>query len=259
MVKRSDIESFSIQDLPPLSSITDVRFTGPPLEDGPLPAVIYFALSARESLQLDPINQPVQFLPRDKIRVFSLTLPGHGPGFLNKKAMQYWASKLADGTSLAEMFLSDTLTVLDFLLSKKWINEKVYAAGLSRGGFAALHLAARSTIIKGVATFSSVTNLQAMPEFSLVPSANNYSLFHSASSLVGKPLFFSIGNNDERVDTQSCIELCSALIKANKDAGKRHIPVELHVFPSVGNKGHGTPPERFANGAQWLEQQLFSS
>ena len=55
---------------------TKAFFVGPPLEEGPFPTLIYFALSAEDSLQCDPFNQPVQFLEGLPLRIFSITLPG---------------------------------------------------------------------------------------------------------------------------------------------------------------------------------------
>ena len=56
---------------------TQAFFVGPSLEKGPLPTLIYFALSAEDSLQCDPFNRPVQFLEGLPLRIFSITLPGH--------------------------------------------------------------------------------------------------------------------------------------------------------------------------------------
>ena len=46
------------------ASNLEVYFTGPPIEEGPRPALFYFALSGHQSLTLDPFNQPgVEYVP----------------------------------------------------------------------------------------------------------------------------------------------------------------------------------------------------
>ena len=72
-----------------------VSYIGPDLMEGPLPSLFYFALSEQESLFLDPYNQPVVFLSSYPIRVFSMTLPGHGSGLHSKDAMHFWAREMA--------------------------------------------------------------------------------------------------------------------------------------------------------------------
>ena len=45
-----------------LTSDIQLEYLGPSINLGPLPAVFYFALSATDSLSLDPFDQPAVYL-----------------------------------------------------------------------------------------------------------------------------------------------------------------------------------------------------
>ncbi|MEK7340133.1 MAG: hypothetical protein AABZ92_05425, partial [Verrucomicrobiota bacterium] len=55
-----------------LASDIQLEYLGPSVDLGPLPAVFYFALSARDSLLLDPFNQPAVYLSQFPLRIFSI-------------------------------------------------------------------------------------------------------------------------------------------------------------------------------------------
>jgi len=38
----------------------------------------------------------------------------------------------------------------------------------------------------------------------------------------------------------------------------RTSPIEMHIVPSIGLMGHGTSPETFQAGAEWMQQELLS-
>jgi len=68
-------------------------------------------------------------------------------------------------------------------------------------------------------------------------------------------LLYLIGNYDTRVGTEKCFQTIQELTEASIEAGIRTPPVELIIGPSIGHKGHGTPPERFKAGIDWLRRQ----
>jgi len=84
----------------------------------------------------------------------------------------------------------------------------------------------------------------------------NYRLSHIRSFLKDCPLFLSIGNNDERVHTHKLIHFYEQMIDEKKKEQQRSIPLELHVFPSIGMYGHGTSDHIFSLGATWMNQVL---
>ena len=83
-------------------------------------------------------------------------------------------------------------------------------------------------------------------------------LIHLVEQLVGKNLFFFIGNRDKRVGTRECYQFIEALTEASYAHGLRSPPVQLKIYPSIGHKGHGTPPEIFRAGSTWLANILTS-
>src|SRR6185503_18464661 len=77
-------------------------YLGPDLKMGPLPALFYFSLSGPESLSLEPYNHLPQRLKKERMRTFSLTLPGHEEGLNKFHAMKYWADSIREGSYLLE-------------------------------------------------------------------------------------------------------------------------------------------------------------
>lgn len=239
---------------------TSIYFRGPAKEAGPLPALFYFALTGAESLTLHPFNQPVQCLVSKKLRVFSLTLPGHGPDLDPTKAMSYWARHMEEGDDVIGQFLDDAKQQLNFLIDEEYIDPaKVGVAGLSRGAFIATQLAANTRRIQAILGFSPVTRLSTLKEFSSPTAAalaHHYDLVNVVESLSNKILRYYVGNYDKRVDTRSCFDTVTAVVDAAIAQQIRSPKIELILFPSIGHRGHGTPPEVFADGARWMENVL---
>lgn len=239
---------------------TDIYFTGPPKEAGPLPALFYFALTGTESLTLHPFNQPVQCMASETLRVFSLTLPGHGPDLDPTAAMGYWARHMEEGDDVIGQFLDDAKQQLNFLIDEEYIDPaKVGVAGVSRGAFIATHVAAKIRKIKVILGFSPITRLSTLKEFSSPAAAtlaSHYDLANVVESLSNKILRYYIGNYDRRVDTRSCFDTVTAVVDA-AIAQQIHSPkIELILFPSIGHRGHGTSPEVFVDGARWIKNVL---
>lgn len=232
---------------------------GPSRESGPLPALFYFALSGEESLKLDPYNQPVLYFGSPNCRVFSFSLPGHGPGYNNLTAMQMWAQGLGDHPHFFEEFFNEVLQNIHYLIREGWIEaDKIAVAGLSRGGFIATHLAARDPLLKTVVGFAPLTKLSVLEEFRET-SNHPLDLIHLAESLAGKSIRFYIGNRDIRVGTRACMECILAYTEASYQKGQRSPTVELIVNASIGHKGHGTAPHVFEDGANWLYRRCLKS
>ncbi len=212
---------------------------GPDLNAGALPAFFYFALAGDESLIQDPYNQPVKFLSCCNLRIFSLTLPFHGPGFDPKLAVQSWTPE-----ALNE-FLDQCHACVAFLIEKGYIDTKhISAGGLSRGAFIATHLAARNPDVKIVLGFAPMTQFPAMELNHLIPH------------LIYKKIRYYIGNHDLRVGTEHCFSFIKQLADTAYEHGIRSPQAELIISPSVGHKGHGTLSNTFLDGANWLKTQL---
>lgn len=235
-----------------------IHFRGAPLEEGKLPAFFYFALSGDESLQLDPFNQPAAFLDSYPIRVFSFTIPEHGEGLKNTEAMSRWAEMIKAGEDPLTPFFEQCLENIDFLIQHDLVDEeKLAVGGLSRGGFVALHLASRDPRLNKVVGFAPLTSIRTIQEFSdILNTPIGQSLELNKEGLIGKNIRFYIGNRDLRVSTDACYQFVKDLTELSYDNKVRSPDVELIISPSIGHKGHGTPPHIFKDGAEWIASLL---
>ncbi|OGN56049.1 MAG: hypothetical protein A3D96_01770 [Chlamydiae bacterium RIFCSPHIGHO2_12_FULL_44_59] len=231
---------------------------GPALDHGPLPSLFYFAISGPDSLCLDPYNQIVQFLAGHMIRIFSMTLPGHENGLPAEGAMKIWAEDFLKGRNCIETFLQTLDQAIDFAIREKFVDPtKLACAGLSRGGFIASHLAARDTRFRYLLFFSPLTKLSAIKEFKGHPNlalASQLDVIHLADSISDRHIRLYIGNDDTRVGTRHCFDYAMKIVEKKKT---RSAHVELVIYPSIGQMGHGTPPEIFSLGADWIRTLLL--
>lgn len=240
-----------------LADGTTVFFRGPDLDKGPLPAVLYFALSGRESLFVDPYNKPAEVMEQGGIRVFSIDLPFHGEGFDNLAAMGLWVEALQKEPFFLASFIHRCRQVLDFIIIQKYANpEYLGVAGLSRGGYVATLLAASDDRIRAILGFAPLVDLSCLNEYHAIQPHASHKLKELSQELTRRQICYFIGNRDERVGTSSTFACIQAFTEANYQAGVRSPPVELHLFPSIGHKGHGTPVEIFEKGANWMLAQL---
>ncbi|QVL58155.1 MAG: hypothetical protein KFB93_03495 [Simkaniaceae bacterium] len=230
------------------SGNTKVLFSGPPLEEGPLPTLFYFALSAEDSLQRDPFNQPIQFLEDLPLRIFSLTLPAHENNLPPENAMNIWEDRMKAGDTVIPPFIETVQKAITHI--KPYIKEgKLGVAGLSRGAYIACHVAAVCPEISYILGFAPLTQFRA---------AKNLDLETLIPTLYNRNVRFYIGNQDSRVGTDHAF---SFIYKLAAEAHKNRIrssPIELFISPSIGYQGHGTSPEIFKAGAEWIKGALLS-
>jgi hypothetical protein len=238
----------------------DVAFVGPPLTAGSLPILFYFSLSAKESLTLDPFNQPVAYLSELPMRIFSITLPGHEDNLPPTEALNVWAGAISQGRNIVEEFVKKVQSVIHTLEMNGSLHPgKVAVAGLSRGAFMATHAAAAIPQITTLLGFAPLTVLKEAKEFhtlSEYPLVNSLSLEHLTEKLIHKDVRFYIGNLDTRVSTAQCFHFIEKLAQSAHRLGIRSPQAELFIGPSIGKDGHGTSKEVFHDGAQWIAQKL---
>lgn len=238
----------------------DLFHVGPALDHGPLPSLFYFSLSGPDSLQLDPFNQPVQFLRGKMIRVFSMTLPGHENGLSPLKALSLWAEDFGKGQDPFSPFLESAQIAIDFAIRERFVDpDRIAFAGLSRGGFLAAHLMARNEKARFLLAFAPITKLKYAKEFSSLkdlPAVQNYDLEHLSESLYNRHVRLYIGNCDTLVHTRSCFDFAMSLVSQGEKNKIRTPQIELFITPSIGRMGHGTSPEVFQQGAAWIESCL---
>jgi predicted esterase len=240
-----------------------VYFLGPPFEEGPMPCFMYFSLSGEESLSLSPYNHPILPFLGEKIRVFSITLPAHGPGFDKFKAMDLWSDWAYESKDFLSPFLADCVSIIAWLVHQHIVDShKLVLAGLSRGAFIATHIAARLKSCKALLGFAPMTTLTTIQEFidkkdhKFITQMQTWDLQHIAPlCLHVNHCRFYIGNRDMRVCTDACFSFIRSLADCAYDKRSK-ISVEMRIYPSIGHKGHGTPPQIFEEGGQWLKRFL---
>ncbi|MDN3505846.1 MAG: prolyl oligopeptidase family serine peptidase [Simkaniaceae bacterium] len=239
-----------------LRSDIEVAHIGPSFDKGRLPSVFYFALSAEESLNLDPYNQPAVYLANKGVRVFSLNLPAHGPNLIATDAIRVWAEEFRQGKDPLAPFLKNARFAIEALIEKGLItSEKIGFMGLSRGGLIS-SLVATEFDVCAILGFAPMTVLSYAKEFASEDEAKDYSLFNHIDTLCKKSIRFYMGNRDTRVGTDKCYELALQLANRAYEKGSRSPPIELIVAPSIGHMGHGTPKATFEAGADWLGRKL---
>jgi len=235
----------------------DIFYRGPELAKEPLPAFIYFALTGYESLHLEPFCQPATLLEETNVRVFSFTLPSHGVDTNPRNAMLHWGERLAKNENFVEDFTTQCIENLDYLVAQGHINtDHIATGGLSRGGFIATHLAARDRRVGTVLGYAPLTRLDALGEFQDNALVESLALVQQVDQLVDKHVRFYIGNRDIRVSTEKCFEFIHTLADTAYQKGFRSPTAELMISPSIGHKGHGTPPHIFQDGVDWLKSRL---
>lgn len=233
-----------------------VYYVGPSLDAGPKPTLFYFALSGEDSLQRDPFNQPVQFLKESPIRIFSMTIPGHEDNLPPENAIRVWAEKMAKGEAVIPHFVGCVKEAITFL-TPYFIPGKLAIAGLSRGAFIACHVAAICPEISYILGFAPLTKLSYAKEFQGT-CEESLNLEHLSAKLCDRTLRFYIGNLDTRVGTEHTFSLIQKLAKAAQEAKIRSPPIELIISPSIGFQGHGTGPDTFQNGVDYLKARLLA-
>ena len=234
-----------------------IAYIGPDFSMGKMPAIIYFAVSREETLTLDPFSQPVQLLESKSFRVFSFTLPCHGEGFDKMRAIQEWADQLKTNPDLFSDFIKSCSNEIDALVEKGIIDaDHIATFGLSRGGYFAALLTAFNSKIKTILAFAPLTKFSHLHEFQNGFDYNSIELSNNYEKLFNKELRFYIGNRDERVGTECCFEFIKELTDKSYENGIRSPKVELILFPSIGMKGHGTSPNIFQDGINWLLSKL---
>lgn len=193
------------------------------------------------------------------IRIFSLTLPGHENGLPATGAMQIWAEDIEKGIPSIQNFLDSAQQALDFAIRERFASpDKLAVGGLSRGAFMAAHLAARDKRFRHLLGFAPLSRLSKLKEFHPLaenPAVHRLDLTHLANPLSDRHVRLYMGNDDTQVGTRECFDFATAIVKQKKT---RTSHVEFLMYPSIGKNGHGTPPEIFKQGADWIIHNLIS-
>lgn len=198
-----------------------VRVQSPPPDRlAKRPMLLLFLSADRQSSMPDGrYGSPGRLFLEQGHRVVSFDLPAHGERVdKHGSSIAGLAALVAAGEKPFDVLVADGRAVIDECL-RRGLAEKggVVVAGVSRGGYCALRLAAADERISAVAALAPVTDWRAVTEFAAIkdrPETAALTLAHFAPQLAGRRVYVAIGNFDLRVSTDACTRFVLALLKA---------------------------------------------
>jgi dienelactone hydrolase len=224
-----------------------------PAAPAPDPALLLtFSGTRQMSTERSPYVMAAQAFTSAGHYALSFDLPCHGDRIdVHGEGIAGFCADLIAGGDPFARFIADGKAAIDACLERGiGSSGKIFAYGISRGGYCALRLAAADPRIRGVAGIAPVTDWRVLKEFAQVrdrPVVEATVLDHVAPALARRPVFMIIGNRDARVGTHCCLRFAQRLFEA--EAGQNASASELHVIDSPG---HGLPDEGYLAGAQFL-------
>ena len=222
---------------------------------GPAPLLFQFGGTIKDALTNPDFCRSSDLLIERGWRVVSIDLPVHGTEVREGETewdMNGWRKRLERGENLMADFMRRGTAVLDHCVAQRIADpDRIAAAGSSRGGFSALHLAAADGRPKWIGAIAPLTKLTVPREFEpaqYLTAARALAVHNLVDKLVGKSVWICIGNDDQRVGTDSTIEFSRRLVETNKGRGLE-ADVELHV---LNYDGHLSTPADHDALAAWL-------
>lgn len=203
-----------------------VQMQSPPLEKlAKHPLLLVFLSADRHSSMPDGrYGGPGRIFLEHGHRVVSFDLPAHGERVDRHGAgIAGLAALVAAGEAPFDRIVADGRAVIDECLRRGWAEEgRIVVAGVSRGGYCALRLAAEDMRVGAVAAFAPVTDWGMLAEFAVQrksPAVAALKLSRFADRLAGRRVYLAIGNLDLRVGTDSCTLFVLALNQAERVRG----------------------------------------
>ena len=226
----------------------------------PAPTLFIFGLGLKEMESSPYLTEVGRLLAKHGYLFVALDPPCHGEDVKKGEPGQLlgWRRRLEKGTPFIADFTKQASSVLDHLIQEKFTDAaRVAASGVSRGGFLAFHFAAADDRIKAAVGFAPVTDLLALSEFKGLEkneAVRKLALHEIAPRLTSRPVWISIGNNDERVSTESAIAFTRRLVALSAAKNKdQAAPIDITVGASLGHRDLDHSHER---AATWIRQQL---
>lgn len=223
--------------------------------------LVTLAADKETSLYVEPYNLTAQRFLEAGHRVVSFDLPSHGARIdENGEGIQGFRNTFVQGIDPFQLFLEDARAVIDRCLADGLAQQgRIMACGTSRAGYLALRLMAADPRVSAAAAYAPVTDWRHLSEFASERECEDLAamrLSEFADGMVGRPIFFVIGNHDERVSSESCCRFYLELIAANRNQGMddSHINFQVQDVP-----GHASQPAWYAAGADFLLRALPNS
>jgi dienelactone hydrolase len=223
----------------------------------PDPALLLtFSSTGRDSLTTAPYDESAKAFVAVGHRALSFDLPEHGdrvtPG--REAGIAGMCQALVAGKDPFELFVADGRAAIDACIERKLARAgRIFACGVSRGGYCALRLAAADPRIGGVAGFAPVTDWRPLREFAQVKSRADVAalaLDNYAAKLAGRPVWLAIGNRDDRVGTECCTRFAMRLFEAEAGLGLRASRAWFQVVDD--SEGHSLDMRWRRAGAEFL-------
>lgn len=224
----------------------------------PAPTLLVFAGAIEDTLGNDVYNRIGRLLVEQGWICVALDVPCHGGDHRQgePEGIQGWATRIKQGEDVMAGLAGHTRELLDYLIAEGYTDpRRIAAAGTSRGGFSALHVAAADPRIRCVAAFAPVSELAIVDEFASLRDnelLRSLDLFRHSEKLADRPIWLCIGNGDERVGTDALIKLARELTAA-ADRLQKPSDVDLHV---VNSRGHSIHPTAHEEAAAWVAKQF---
>lgn len=235
-----------------------VRVQSPPpgqLAARPL-LLVYLSADRQSSMPDGRYGAPGKAFLEKGHRIVSFDLPAHGDRVDRRygSSIAGLAKMVASGQKPFDTVVADGRAVIDECL-RRGLAEKggIVAAGVSRGGYCALRLAAADERISAVAAFAPATDWREVDEFAAQkdsPEVAALALVNFAPQLAGRRVYIAIGNHDLRVGTDACTRLVLAITEQERQrkvekSGLRYLVVD-------DSTGHALAAKWRAEGIEFL-------
>lgn len=224
----------------------------------PAPTLIVIAGDIKGTLGSDDYNKVGRILANEGFISVALDIPCHGadvkPG--EPEGLKGWRARLEKGDNFVAAYCKKMTEVLDYLIKEGYTDpKKIFVAGTSRGGFMSLHVMAAEPRVRCAVAFAPVAELPILNEFKGMendPLTKSIALPSIVDKLAGRPIWICIGNNDQRVGTDSVIAFTRKVVAASL-AQKKPAPISIHVMQTEGHAIHKTAHEE---AAAWIAAKL---
>lgn len=211
------------------------------MSGGPAPLLFQFGGTITDALTNPDFCRSSDLLTARGWRAVSLDLPAHGTDVREGETewdMGAWRKRIEDGEDLMGDFTRRCSAVLDYCIAQGIADpQRITAAGSSRGGYSALTFAAADGRPRWIGAIAPLTRLTVIREFvgaEYNAAARALAVHNLVEKLVGKSVWACIGNDDQRVSTDSTIDFTRRLVEANKCRGL-DADIELHVLNYDGH------------------------